>query len=79
MAEIVKDEGTGVFFSSGNSDDLAEKAAWLWNHPEESAHMGQNARLEYEQKYSSERNYQLLIDVYEHAISEKKYEYPHNI
>jgi glycosyltransferase involved in cell wall biosynthesis len=68
MAEIVKDEGTGVFFSSGNSDDLAEKAAWLWNHPEESDRMGLSARLEYEQKYTPERNYQLLLEIYQKSM-----------
>ncbi len=33
MMEIVKDKVVGIFFSCGNSDDLAEKVSWLWNHP----------------------------------------------
>ncbi len=71
MAEIVKDGETGLLFSPGNSADLASKVEWLWNRPEESVRLGSNARLEYENKYTSERNYKMLMDVYSSAISNK--------
>jgi len=32
--------------------------------------MGKEARREYESKYTAERNYHLLMDVYQHAIAE---------
>jgi hypothetical protein len=32
--------------------------------------MGENARREYEQKYTPERNYGMLMDIYAKAISE---------
>ena len=35
MAEIVKDGETGLLFRPGDSADLAAKAQWLWDHPEE--------------------------------------------
>jgi glycosyltransferase involved in cell wall biosynthesis len=72
MTELIRDGQTGLLFNPGDADDLTGKARWLWDHPEEAARMGQNARREYEQKYSPERNYQLLIDIYEHVIKEKK-------
>jgi len=34
--------------------------------------MGRNARAEYEAKYTAERNYKMLIDVYQQAIQEAR-------
>lgn len=72
MTELVRDGETGLLFNPGDAADLAAKVNWLWNHPEESKRMGRAARLEYEQKYTPERNYQMLMEVYERAIKEKK-------
>lgn len=68
MEEIVHDGRTGLHFTSGDADDLARKVEWAWAHPDEMRKMGQNARAEYEAKYTSERNYKMLIDVYQQAI-----------
>lgn len=68
MAEIVEDGKTGLLFNPGDPADLAYKIEWLWKHPEESSRMGQNARRVYEKKYTAERNYQLLMDIYQKAI-----------
>jgi glycosyltransferase involved in cell wall biosynthesis len=72
MAEIVKNGVTGLLFTPGDPVDLASKVKWLWNHPEETVRLGSNARLEYEEKYTSERNYQMLMDIYEKAIEAKR-------
>jgi glycosyltransferase involved in cell wall biosynthesis len=69
MMEIVQDQVTGVFFSGGNANDLAEKVDWLWNHPQQSEDMGRAARLKYEQKFTPGRNYQLLLGIYQRAMS----------
>ncbi len=69
--EIVRDGETGLLFNPGDPVDLAAKCQWLWDHPEESARMGANARREYEQKYTPERNYQLLMEIYSRAIAER--------
>lgn len=79
LVELIRDGETGLLFNPGNAADLAAKVNWLWDHPEESERMGRAARLEYEQKYTPERNHQLLIEIYERAIKEKKYDYPNNI
>jgi len=34
--------------------------------------MGANARAEYEARYTPERNYELLMDIYEQAIEENR-------
>jgi len=67
MAEIVLDRVTGLQFESGNEEDLSAKIEWAWSHPEHTRRMGMNARLEYEAKYTAERNYRTLMTVYEHA------------
>jgi glycosyltransferase involved in cell wall biosynthesis len=68
MAEVVRDHITGLHFRSGDASDLAAKVKWAWSHREEMHAMGNAARIEYESRYTPERNYKLLIDVYEEAI-----------
>jgi len=71
-AENVSDGYTGLHFIPGDTEDLSAKVNWAWNHPEEMALMGRAARREYETNYSSEKNYKILLGIYEKAISEKK-------
>jgi glycosyltransferase involved in cell wall biosynthesis len=68
MAEIVEDGVTGIHFELGNAADLAAKVKWARNHPAEMEAMGRAARREHETKYSAERNYKLLIDIYRRAL-----------
>ena len=68
MAEIVTDGVTGIHFESGNAADLAAKVKWAWNHPAEMEAMGRAASREYETKYTAERNYKLLMDIYRRAL-----------
>jgi glycosyltransferase involved in cell wall biosynthesis len=72
MAELVHDGETGLLFEPGNEKDLAQKIDWLWDHPQEAVRMGKNARHLYEQKYTPERNYQMLMEIYARIIEEKK-------
>ena len=58
MAEIVTDEVTGLHFSAGDSQDLSRQLDWAWTHPAEMKEMGGNARSEFENKYSADRNYE---------------------
>jgi len=72
MAEIVDDGRTGLHFEPGNSEDLAAKVEWAWTHPEAMSEMGREARREYEEKYTAEKNYKMLLDIYERALSYHK-------
>jgi glycosyltransferase involved in cell wall biosynthesis len=72
MAEIVDDGRTGLHFTAGNADDLAQKVAWAWAHPEPMVAMGREARREFETRYTVERNYPLLMEIYESAIASNK-------
>ena len=72
MREIVEDGRTGLHFTPGDSADLAEKVQWAWSHPEETRTMGFAARAEFEAKYSAERNFGMLTQIYESVISRTK-------
>jgi len=41
---------------------------WAWTHPEQTQAMGTQARAEYEHKYTAEKNYPLLLEIYRHAL-----------
>ena len=69
MAEIVEDGRTGLHFTPGDSHDLARKVEWAWSHPEAMSEMGRAARAEYENKYTADRNYHILMEIYEQAQS----------
>jgi glycosyltransferase involved in cell wall biosynthesis len=69
MEEIVADGVTGLHFSAGDADDLARKTEWAWNHSSEMCEMGRAARREYENRYTSERNYSLLMDIYKQTLN----------
>ena len=68
MAEIVENGRTGLHFRPGDPDDLAAKIEWLISHPEEMMRMRREARAEYLSKYTPERNYQLMMQLYERTI-----------
>ena len=71
MAEIVADGRTGLHFAAGDPDDLAAKVVWALSHPHEMEAMGRAARAEYEAKYTSERNYEMLMEIYERAARQR--------
>jgi glycosyltransferase involved in cell wall biosynthesis len=71
LAEIIEDGRTGLLFETGNASDLAIKLAWAEAHPNEMVKMGQTARAVYESKYTPERNYAMLMEIYEDAIAAK--------
>jgi glycosyltransferase involved in cell wall biosynthesis len=66
--EMVADGGTGLHFTPGDADDLAAKVEWAWAHPEEMAAMGRAARAEYEAKYTAERSYPMLMEIYQRVL-----------
>lgn len=69
--EMVENNVTGLYFTTGDAEDLAKKVRWASEHPEELRRMGQNARRVYEEKYTSDINYRQLIAIYEEAIEER--------
>ena len=72
MQEMVRDQATGLSFEPNSADDLAIKVVWAWEHRNEMAAMSNNARQEFEEKYSAEINYAKITSVYQSAIRQYK-------
>ncbi|MGC1371669.1 MAG: glycosyltransferase family 4 protein [Candidatus Sulfotelmatobacter sp.] len=69
MQELVADGRTGLHFTPGDPEDLAQKVEWAWNHPADVRDMGAAARKEYESKYTAESNYPMLMEIYKRATN----------
>jgi glycosyltransferase involved in cell wall biosynthesis len=69
MQEIVADGRTGLHFTAGDAGDLAQKVEWAWTHSEPMAEMGKEARRQYKAMYTAERNYPLLMEIYQRAMA----------
>ena len=62
---------TGLLFPPGNPQLLAQEIDWAATHPEEMSRMRRHARWEYEAKYTPQRNYELLMDIYERIFAKR--------
>lgn len=69
MKELVQDGFSGMLFRTQNIDDLICKIQYLMTNRDLLVRMGKNARKVYEEKYTPEKNYHLLMDIYKNAIS----------
>jgi glycosyltransferase involved in cell wall biosynthesis len=68
VPEFVTHGRNGLLFTVNDADDLAQQVRWAFDHPAQLLSMGAAARREYEEKYTSDRNYRLLMDVYRLAM-----------
>jgi glycosyltransferase involved in cell wall biosynthesis len=71
IREIVQDGHNGLHFRCGDAADLSEKVTYAWNRPELTASMGRRARQTFVNSFTAERNYRLLMAIYEGAISDR--------
>ena len=69
MEEVVADGETGFHFEPGAAEELAARASWAWDHPDEMRQMGRRARGEFEAKYTAVSNYPLLMGIYEGVMA----------
>jgi glycosyltransferase involved in cell wall biosynthesis len=72
MQDIVTHHHTGLHHSPANAAELAEQVIWAWTHPQKTHAMGREARIEYDSKYTAEKNYPILMDIYAEAIREPR-------
>lgn len=69
MQENVAEHRTGLHFTPGDPEDLARKIEWAWTHPHELASMGREARREYENRFTAEKNYTRLMEIYQQTVN----------
>jgi glycosyltransferase involved in cell wall biosynthesis len=70
IPEFVTHGRTGLLFKPGDAEDLARQVRWARDHPEEMRAMRANARREFEEKYTADRSYKMLMGIYETAIED---------
>ncbi len=72
MASLVEDGRNGVLFEPGSVNNLSQNLAASWNDQGLLETMAQAARAEFEEKYTAEANYRLLMDIYQKAIENRR-------
>jgi len=78
MKNLVIEGVSGCLFPPGDAQMLAEKVSLLWKNRDILISMREKARAEYEEKYTVEKNYQILINLYQDTLSQKKKIKPRN-
>jgi glycosyltransferase involved in cell wall biosynthesis len=64
MSSLVDHGRTGFHFRPGDPEELATRVEWASAHPSTLRRMRTEARAEFEDNYTAEQNYRLLIDIY---------------
>jgi glycosyltransferase involved in cell wall biosynthesis len=64
LPEIVSPGRTGFLFRAGDPGHLAQTALHAWNDSEATVALGRAARAEYLARYTADRNYRQLLDIY---------------
>lgn len=72
MASLVDNGTNGVLFESGLKDDISRTISAVWNDQEKLATMAEAARAEFEENYTAEANYKILMDIYQNAIENRR-------
>ena len=72
VAELVEHGRTGLKYRPGDPEDLVTQVEWALSHPAELRRMREEVRAEFEAKYTAERNYRTLMEIYEAALERKK-------
>lgn len=70
LQELVDDGRIGLHFTPGSPEDLAEKVEWAWSHAERMREMGKEARREFVNRYTAEKNYVMLMNIYQAAMAQ---------
>jgi glycosyltransferase involved in cell wall biosynthesis len=68
MPEVVIEGRNGLHYTPGNVEELARNVEWAWTHPREVRTMGQQARKDFEARYTAEKNYPMLMEIYRRAM-----------
>ena len=62
----------GLHFLPGDYHDLIAKVSWAWENIEKIRWMAANARMDYENKYTIESNYDRMIEIYTKVLQSKQ-------
>ena len=69
---VVDDGVTGILYRPRDPVSLASAVRWAAEHPEELEAMGRKARARYEERYTEQRAYATLSNVYDHVMGKAR-------
>lgn len=72
LGQLIHHGGTGLHFRPGDAEDLARQAEWLITHEGERQRMRHAARREFELHYTADRNYEMLLAIYNQARQRRR-------
>jgi glycosyltransferase involved in cell wall biosynthesis len=72
LDEIIEEGITGLKFEAGNPIDLAEKIHTLLSDHGHLSTLRKNARALFEEKYAPDKNFSMLMEIYQRAIDHYK-------
>lgn len=70
--EIFEEGDIGMLFKVGDSEDLADKMAFLLSDPERLGIMSKQARSKAEREYNGELHYQRLMNVFDKVMQQQR-------
>lgn len=74
MSTMVSHQSTGLHFDPGSPESLAQQVEWMLANPRQWHAMRTTARQTYERLYTPDRNYQMMMSIFEAAITSKQAE-----
>jgi glycosyltransferase involved in cell wall biosynthesis len=64
IPELIHEGQTGLLFDPHDSEEMAEKVAWVWSRPRSVNEMGAAARRRYLEHYTADKGYEQLARFY---------------
>lgn len=72
IPDIVMDHKTGLLFKPGDPEDMLRILKSMWQDDEKLSTMAENARKDFEAKYTAEENHRQLMEIYSAAMEHRK-------
>jgi glycosyltransferase involved in cell wall biosynthesis len=69
LKELIEEGRNGLLFEPGDPKDLIRQVEWLLERPDVLSRMHLEARKTYEEQYTAEQNYRMLMDIYRDVIT----------
>jgi glycosyltransferase involved in cell wall biosynthesis len=69
--ELIDHGRTGLHVRAGDASDLAQAVVWLARDLSANQRLGRAARKEYLARYTPDRNYETLMEVYGRALARR--------
>lgn len=73
LPDLVADPESGCVFEPGDSESLLHTVRRAWENPELLERWGEGARAAFDEMYTEDANYAMLMEIYEQAMARAKH------